>query len=291
MDNFSLPHHHEDFYDLDEINGILGKNDDFQITADLFRNLGDPTRLRLFWLLCHHEECVVNIAALMNMSSPAVSHHLKILKDSGLITFRRDGQEVHYRAADSARSDILHKVIEQVMEIACPDQKDSNDHESNSPVTDDNYDQDCFKQRHCLNETGLYHEQHDPACCRHHSPEIPAQEQDRHLTKYREEQLIIIRKIHEELAENLDKRISLEDLSRKYLMNTTTIKVLFKELYGTSIAAHIRDHRMETAALLLRNTSDNISQVAAKVGYSSQSKFTAAFREYYGVLPKDYRKQ
>ena len=115
-------------------------------------------------------------------------------------------------------------------------------------------------------------------------------ENDHPLTKYREEQLITIRKIHEELAKNLDKRISLEEMSRKYLMNPTTIKVLFKELYGTSIAAHIRDHRMEKAADLLKNTSDNISDIAAKVGYNSQSKFTAAFREYYGILPKDYRK-
>ena len=42
-----------------------------------------------FWLLCHCEECVINIVALVEMSSPAVSHHLKQLRSGGLITSRR----------------------------------------------------------------------------------------------------------------------------------------------------------------------------------------------------------
>ena len=50
--------------------------------ADAMRQLGDPSRLRIFWLLCHCEECVINIAAATEMSSPAVSHHLRLLKNA-----------------------------------------------------------------------------------------------------------------------------------------------------------------------------------------------------------------
>lgn len=93
----------------------------FQIVADIFKQLGDTTRIRIFWLLCHCEECVINISAMLEMSSPAVSHHLRPLKNSGLIVCRRDGKEVYYRAADTLQSQLLHKMIEQVMEIACPE--------------------------------------------------------------------------------------------------------------------------------------------------------------------------
>ena len=63
----------------------------------------------------------MNIAALLDMSSPAVSHHLRTLRDSGLIVSRREGKEVYYRAAESAQSQLLHDMIERVMEIACPE--------------------------------------------------------------------------------------------------------------------------------------------------------------------------
>ena len=75
--------------------------------------------MRIFWLLCHCEECVQNIAAMMNMSSPAISHHLRPLKASGLITSRREGKEVYYRAADSQQTKLLHIMMEQVMKINC----------------------------------------------------------------------------------------------------------------------------------------------------------------------------
>ena len=78
------------------------------------------TRVRLFWLLCHCEECVLNLSVMMNMSSPALSHHLKLLKACGLIVSRRDGKEVYYRASDSVQASALHHVIEHVAEIACP---------------------------------------------------------------------------------------------------------------------------------------------------------------------------
>ncbi len=92
----------------------------FQTAADIYKLLGDTSRIRIFWLLCHCEECVINISSMVNMSSPAVSHHLKLLKSAGLITSRREGKEMYYRAADSAPAQLLHKNIEQLIEITCP---------------------------------------------------------------------------------------------------------------------------------------------------------------------------
>ena len=105
----------------ENIKKILGAVDQFQIISDTFRNLGDATRIRIFWLLCHYEECVSDIAQLLDMSSPAVSHHLRILKSSGLICGERKGKEVYYHSCNTVLCDMLHQMIEQVMEIACPE--------------------------------------------------------------------------------------------------------------------------------------------------------------------------
>lgn len=119
MQNTELPHRHNEGAETALIREQLDQVEDFQIVADVFKQLGDTTRIRIFWLLCHCEECVLNISAMLNMSSPAVSHHLRPLKASGLIVSRREGKEVYYRAADTEQSRLLHQMIEQVMEITC----------------------------------------------------------------------------------------------------------------------------------------------------------------------------
>lgn len=114
---------------------------------------------------------------------------------------------------------------------------------------------------------------------------------EKRLTEYPAEQVEIIRQIHDRLIGNLEQRCSIEELSRQYLMNPTTLKQMFKTVYGTSIAAHIREHRMEAAARLLAQTDMSIADVARQVGYDSQSRFSAAFKAYYRMLPKEYRRK
>ncbi len=94
--------------------------EEFSASADLFRLMSDGTRIRLFWLLCHCEECLLNLSAMMNMTSPALSHHLKILRSCGLVVSRRDGREVYYRAADNRQAEALHRMIEEIAELSCP---------------------------------------------------------------------------------------------------------------------------------------------------------------------------
>ncbi len=93
--------------------------------AEALKQLGDPSRLRIFWLLCHCEECVINIAAATGMSSPAVSHHLRLLKNAGLIESHRSGKEMYYRAAATPITDKLHHTIEEIAMISCPENKNS----------------------------------------------------------------------------------------------------------------------------------------------------------------------
>lgn len=64
--------------------------------AGVFKVLADPTRLKIINALIMREMCVQDLAALLNMSLPAVSHHLKQLRDSRLIQYRRDGKKAIY---------------------------------------------------------------------------------------------------------------------------------------------------------------------------------------------------
>lgn len=120
MPDRTLPHHHNEEKMMNRMRTELNKVGNFQAVAEIFKQLGDPTRVRIFWLLCHCEECVINISAMLEMSSPAVSHHLRPLRNSGLVVSRRSGKEVYYRASDTEQSRLLHQMIEQVMAIACP---------------------------------------------------------------------------------------------------------------------------------------------------------------------------
>ena len=120
MPDYPLPHHHNDVTITSRLKEHLNQLEQFQTVAYIFKQLSDPNRTRIFWLLCHCEECVLNISSMMEMSSPAISHHLRQLKDSGLIISRRDGKEVYYKAADTPQSQLLHRMIEETMAISCP---------------------------------------------------------------------------------------------------------------------------------------------------------------------------
>lgn len=118
MEKMSLPHDHGQ--SIEKEPERIPAESDFNTVSDVFKQLCDGSRIRIFWLLCHYEECVINLAALVGMSSPAVSHHLRQLKSSGLIVSRREGKEVYYRAADTQQVKLLHHMIEDMVEIACP---------------------------------------------------------------------------------------------------------------------------------------------------------------------------
>ena len=117
MPDHSLPHAHSGHSHA--LLRHLPSDGDFTAIAELFRLLSDSSRLRLFWILCHCEECVINISAMMEMSSPAVAHHLRLLRDSGLIQSRREGKETYYRASNTKKAQSLHHMIEEMMEISC----------------------------------------------------------------------------------------------------------------------------------------------------------------------------
>ena len=118
MGNRNLPHDHGRNIEiiLEKMPGI----EYFSDAASIFQQLGDGSRLRILWLLCHCEECGINIAAAVNMSPAAVSHHIKTLKLSGLISSRREGKEVYYKLADTEKAQLIHRMIDDLFQMTCP---------------------------------------------------------------------------------------------------------------------------------------------------------------------------
>lgn len=113
----NLPHDHNPATEV--LLETMPPEESFSMAADLFSVLADPTRAKILWLLCHTEDCVVNIAAAMNMSSPAVSHHLRILKQAGILSYRKDGKEAYYRLGTGEKAIETHKIIDAVFNMNC----------------------------------------------------------------------------------------------------------------------------------------------------------------------------
>lgn len=108
---------------------------------------------------------------------------------------------------------------------------------------------------------------------------------------YTSPQVEIVKEIHKMLISDLQKRPTIEELSKKYLINTATLKDTFKGIYGQPIGTYMKEYRMKQAAVLLRQTQATIAEIANQVGYENQSKFATAFRDVLKIAPAEYRKQ
>lgn len=107
---------------------------------------------------------------------------------------------------------------------------------------------------------------------------------------YFSQQTELIKDIHTLLTRHLDRRFTIEELSRRYAINTSTLKEVFKAVYGMPIATYMKEYRIRQAMILLRQTDATIAQIAEQVGYESQGKFTNAFKDVTQMLPSTYRK-
>ena len=236
MEYKPLPHDHGHL--SLEFQAEIPKTDTFETVSDLMKMMSDGRRIQIFWLLCHCEECVINISALLDTNSPTISHHLKLLKTAGLITSRREGKEVYYTATKTARAHVLHEMIEEIMEVACP---------------------------------------------------VEEEAEGTHIENY-DSTVQIVNEIHEFLVSDVTKRYTIEELSAKYHINQTTLKTTFKTVFGQSIGGYMKEYRIKRAKELLCHSDNSIAEIAYAIGYENQSKFTVAFRNITGMLPRDYRK-
>lgn len=75
--------------------------------AELYKALGDETRLKIIQMLAGKEMCVCEIIDQLDMSQPAVSHHLKILKQANLVSDSREGKWIYYALNDDVFAEVF----------------------------------------------------------------------------------------------------------------------------------------------------------------------------------------
>lgn len=84
--------------------------------ADVFKIFGDSTRLKILFALFGGEMCVCDIAESLDMSQSAISHQLRVLKQSKLVKFRRDGKSILYSLDDAHVSTIIAQGLNHIEE-------------------------------------------------------------------------------------------------------------------------------------------------------------------------------
>lgn len=98
------------------VNSKMPEEDELYDLAELFKVFGDSTRIRILFVLFESEVCVCDLAQILNMTQSAISHQLKILKQSKLVNGRREGKQVFYSLADEHVRTIIAQGREHIEE-------------------------------------------------------------------------------------------------------------------------------------------------------------------------------
>lgn len=99
----------------------------------------------------------------------------------------------------------------------------------------------------------------------------------------------IISRIKEYIEENLDKKISLQDIAEQFYFNPSYISQLFKKECKMNYSHYLLKVRMEKAMDLLKTSNLKIYEIAAMVGYDDSKQFAKAFKRFFGILPSSLR--
>ena len=102
-------------------------------------------------------------------------------------------------------------------------------------------------------------------------------------------QVSLAKAVSQYLINQMDERITIEELSSHFHVSGTYIKNTFKAVYGVSVYSYIRARKMESAAYMLEHTEKSILEIAGEHGYDNGSKFANAFRAIKGMTPSEYR--
>ena len=102
--------------DIDRLSAETPPDEQLYDLAELFKVFGDSTRIRILYALLESEMCVGDMAQLLGLTQTACSHQLRVLKNSKLVRFRRDGKIMFYSLADDHVRSILAKGMEHILE-------------------------------------------------------------------------------------------------------------------------------------------------------------------------------
>ncbi|MCI8833992.1 MAG: helix-turn-helix transcriptional regulator [Ruminococcus sp.] len=114
VEHCDFVHVHQDV--VEDVKSRLPAVEELQELAGLFKVFGDSTRIRILYVLFQREMCVCDLAQILDMSQSAISHQLRVLKQTKLVTNRREGKTVFYSLADGHIETILNQGMEHIQE-------------------------------------------------------------------------------------------------------------------------------------------------------------------------------
>lgn len=101
---------------VNQVMKVMPKEQQLMDLADFFKIFGDPTRVRILYVLSQSQMCVCDIANLLQMGQSAISHQLRVLKQMRLVKFKREGKTVFYSLSDGHIETILAQGMEHISE-------------------------------------------------------------------------------------------------------------------------------------------------------------------------------
>lgn len=102
---------------LDDINLSLKAEDGLDLLGKIFKAMGDPSRLRILYILSKSPLCVCDIADVLDMTQSLVSHHLRSLRNLKLVKFKRQGKQVIYSLDDDHVLDLIKEGLDHTSHI------------------------------------------------------------------------------------------------------------------------------------------------------------------------------
>jgi ArsR family transcriptional regulator, lead/cadmium/zinc/bismuth-responsive transcriptional repressor len=107
---------HINTHNVAKARDVIPEIQEIQSLADMFKALGDPTRLKIVTALVAVELCVCDLSAVCGLSESAISHQLRILRNLRIVKYRREGKIVYYRLDDDHVESLVRQSLAHIFE-------------------------------------------------------------------------------------------------------------------------------------------------------------------------------
>ena len=101
---------------VEKAHKALSPDREIMAVAEMFRNLGDPTRVKILQALAVEELCVCDLAKLLGVSESATSHQLRVLRSQRLVRFRKEGKMAYYSLDDEHIVTLMGEALRHIRE-------------------------------------------------------------------------------------------------------------------------------------------------------------------------------
>ena len=100
---------------------------------------------------------------------------------------------------------------------------------------------------------------------------------------------ILVKAVKKYLSEHIDEKITLNDISKQFMVSASTMKTVFKEVTGEGVITHFRNLKIETAKYLLEEGCESVEEIAMRLGFDTQGYFSRVFKLVTGKTPTEYK--